>query len=86
MTTNKPLFRFKARVAETDLTGHYKTYWDSALNVSVLAETHGEAYKKIYKMMGELGVGSAWTVQIDSADEVMPPLMPNVEEVLDDNQ
>lgn len=71
MTTNKPLFRFNARVVESDPTGYYMTRWDRAQSVSVIAHNNDEAFKKVRSLMGDPTRHSAWAVKIDSAEEIV---------------
>lgn len=71
MTTNKPLFRFNARVVESDPSGYYMTRWDRAQPVVVVAHTRDEAFEKAWAMMGEPPRHRAWAVKIDSAEEIV---------------
>lgn len=70
MDNDKPLFRYKTRVASTDPSGYYHTRWDKAVPVTVLANDADEAASKAKEAMGKADGGRQWAVSVDSADEI----------------
>lgn len=64
------MMKVKTLVARGDTSGYYLTRWDTAVPVTVIADTKDEAEQKAKDFMGDPGFGRYWSVSIKSVEEV----------------
>lgn len=63
---------FKFKVVDRSNDNYYVTRWDSAIPVSVIADSKTEATAMIWPLMGESPNGRYWTAQLQSVEPVPP--------------
>lgn len=67
---HKPTYRFHMRFVNSPSDSYYRTRWDLAKPVSILASNQKEADLKLRDMIGPPGPSRSWSVTVDRIEEI----------------